>query len=149
MQSPRPSLGPKQSALVSRSLPFWINIRDPLGVEESNALSRLLESLNTKNVVRKLTTSTTTPSKAESFAKPFSKHASYVIKAYVESLNNPLCELSTAVRKELQPGLYALCGMMNDFSRDTLMASATDAGEKAIVKALWKEYEKQRYVGKG
>ncbi|KAJ3870156.1 Urb2/Npa2 family-domain-containing protein [Lentinula novae-zelandiae] len=149
MQSPRPSLGPKQSALVSRSLPFWINIRDPLGVEESNALSRLLESLNTKNVVRKLTTSTTTPSKAESLAKPFSKHASYVIKAYVESLNNPLCELSTAVRKELQPGLYALCGMMNDFSRDTLMASATDAGEKAIVKALWKEYEKQRYVGKG
>ncbi|KAJ3919471.1 Urb2/Npa2 family-domain-containing protein [Lentinula edodes] len=149
MQSPRPSLGPKQSALVSRSLPFWINIRDPLGVEESNALSRLLESLNTKNVVRKLTTSTTTPSKAESLAKPFSKHAAYVIKAYVESLNNPLCELSTAVRKELQPGLYALCGMMNDFSRDTLMASATDAGEKAIVKALWREYEKQRYVGKG
>ncbi|KAJ3855197.1 Urb2/Npa2 family-domain-containing protein [Lentinula lateritia] len=149
MQSPRPSLGPKQTALVSHSLPFWINIRYPLGVEESNALSRLLESLNTKNVVRKLTTSTTTPSKAESLAKPFSKHAGYVIKAYVESLNNPLCELSTAVRKELQPGLYALCGMMNDFSRDTLMASATDAGEKAIVKALWRQYEKQRYVGKG
>jgi len=42
-----------------------------------------------------------------------------------------------------------LCGMLNDYSRDALMASATDAGEKALVKALWREYEKQRYVGKG
>ncbi|KAE9410813.1 hypothetical protein BT96DRAFT_952701 [Gymnopus androsaceus JB14] len=143
MQTPRPNLGPKQSAMVSRGLPSWINTQEPLGVEESKALSRLLESLNTKTVIKKLTTSTTAPPKAESLAKPFSKHAAYVLKAYVESLNNPLCVLSAVVRKELQPGLYALCGMLNDYSRDALMASATDAGEKAL------EYEKQRYVGKG
>ncbi|KAJ4476741.1 Urb2/Npa2 family-domain-containing protein [Lentinula aciculospora] len=149
MRSPRLNLGPKQSAVVSRGLPPWINIQDPLSAEEAKALSRLLESLNTKSIIRKLTTSTAAPPKAESLAKPFSKHAAYVIKAYVKSLNDPLCAIPAVVRKELQPGLYALCGMMNDFGRDALMASATDAGEKAIVKALWREYEKQRYVGKG
>jgi len=64
-------------------------------------------------------------------------------------LNNPFCVLPAAVRKELQPGLYALCGLLNEYSRDALMASATDGGEKAVLKALWREYEQQRYVGKG
>ncbi|KIK71275.1 hypothetical protein GYMLUDRAFT_254519 [Collybiopsis luxurians FD-317 M1] len=149
MQNPRPNLGPKQSAMVSRGLPLWINSREPLGIEESKVLSRLLESLTAKTVVKKLTISTTIAPKAESLAKPFSKHAAYVAKAYVEALNDPLCALPAVVRKELQPGLYALCGMINDFARDALMASTTDAGEKAILKSLWREYEKQRYVGKG
>lgn len=118
-------------------------------MEESKALSRLLEALTTKTVIKRLTTSTTATQKAESLAKPFSKHAAYVIKAYVEALNDPLCVLTAGVRKGLQPGLYALCGMMNDFSRDALMVSASDAGEKTVVKALWREYEKQRYIGKG
>ncbi|KAJ3718284.1 Urb2/Npa2 family-domain-containing protein [Lentinula raphanica] len=149
MQSPRSNLGPKQSAMVSSRLPSWINIQDTLGIEEGKSLSRLLESLNTKTVIRRLTTSAAAPPRAESLAKPFSKHAAYVIKAYVELLNDPLCMIPAAVRKELQPGLYALCGMINNFSRDALMASAADAGEKLILKNLWKEYEKQRYVGKG
>ncbi|KAF9073753.1 Urb2/Npa2 family-domain-containing protein, partial [Rhodocollybia butyracea] len=149
MRCPRPNLGPKQNAIVSRGLPSWINAQGPLGVEESKALSRLLEALTTKTVIKRLTTSTAAVQKAESLAKPFSKHAAYVIKAYVEVLNDPLCVLTVGVRKELQPGLYALCGMMNDFSRDALMLSASDAGEKTVVKALWREYEKQRYVGKG
>ncbi|KAJ3790316.1 Urb2/Npa2 family-domain-containing protein, partial [Lentinula aff. detonsa] len=149
MQSPRSNLGPKQSIVVSSRLPSWINVQHPLSVEEGKALSRLLESLNSKTVFRKLTTSTAAPPKAESLAKPFSKHAAYVIKAYVESLNDPLCVIPAAVRKELQPGLFALCGMMNNFNRDALMASTADAGEKVIVKTLWREYEKQRYVGKG
>jgi len=29
------------------------------------------------------------------------------------------------------------------------MVSALDAGGKSVMKVLWKEYEKQRYVGKG
>jgi hypothetical protein len=39
--------------------------------------------------------------------------------------------------------------MINEHSRDAMMVSALDAGGKATMKALWKEYEKQRYVGKG
>jgi len=148
MRSPRPNLGGKQTGVVASSLPKWINISQPLGVDEAKALARLLESLSTKTLV-KVHTSSNDPQKAESLAKPFSKHAAHVLKAYVQASNDSLCVLPIAVRKALQPGLFSLCGVTNDFSRDALMASISDAGEKAILKGLWKEYEKQRYVGKG
>ncbi|KAF5382976.1 hypothetical protein D9757_006310 [Collybiopsis confluens] len=149
MQWPRPNLGPRQSAIVSRGFPRWINTREPLGMEESQSLSRLFESLATKTLVKKLATSTAVALKAESLVKPFSKYAAVVIKVYVETFNDPLCALPAPVRKELLPGLYALCGMMNDFNRDSVMALTADAGEKVVLKGLWREYEKQKYVGKG
>lgn len=115
-------------------------------------LGRLLESLNAKTTVRSFASSSAVaaePQKAESLAKPFSKHAAYVLEAYIEAMNDPLCVLSLEVRKELQPGMFALCGMVSEHSRDALMVSALDTGGKATLKALWKDYEKQRYVGKG
>ncbi|KAE9393375.1 hypothetical protein BT96DRAFT_1051635, partial [Gymnopus androsaceus JB14] len=51
----------------------WINSQEPLSVEESKVLYRSLESLNTKPVIKKLSTSTTAPPKVESLAKPFSE----------------------------------------------------------------------------
>jgi hypothetical protein len=145
----RPNLGAKQKNLVMNTQPQWISASRPLGAEEGKALGRLLESLNTKTTVRILSSSTSDPQKAESLAKPFSKHAAYVLQAYIEAMNDSLCILSLEIRKELEPGLFALCAMMNEYSRDALMVSALDAGGKATLKALWKEYEKQRYVGKG
>jgi hypothetical protein len=121
----------------------------PHGAEEAKVLGRLLESLTTKTTVRVLSSATSETRKAESLAKPFSKHATYVLKAYIEAMNDPLCVLPLDVRKELQPGIFALCSMISEHSRDTLMISALDAGGKLTLKALWKEYEKQRYVGKG
>lgn len=82
-------------------------------------------------------------------AKPFSKHAAYVLKAYIEAMNDPLCVLPLNLRQSLQPGLFSLCDMISDHSRDAVMVSAPDAGGKVVMKALWKEYEKQKYVGKG
>ncbi|KAF8895057.1 Urb2/Npa2 family-domain-containing protein [Gymnopilus junonius] len=145
----RPNLGRKQTSLVMDSLPRWINAKHPLGAEEAKALGRLFESLAMKTVVRSLGSSTAEPQKAESLAKPFSKHAAYVLQAYVESMNDPLCILSLETRKELEAGLFALCSIISEHSRDSLMISALDAGGKAVLKALWKNYEKQRYVGKG
>lgn len=145
----RPNLGGKQTTLVMASLPRWINAKYPLGAEEAKALGRLLESLTMKTVVRFLGSSSTETQKAESLAKPFSKHAAYVLDAYIESMNDPLCVLSLETRKEFQAGLFALCSIISEYSRDSLMISALDSGGKAVLKALWKEYEKQRYVGKG
>ena len=82
-------------------------------------------------------------------ARPFSKHAAYVLQAYIEALNDPLCIIPMAVRKELEPGLFALCDMMGEYNRDALMVASLDAGGKTVLKSLWREYEKQRYVGKG
>ncbi|TFK41397.1 Urb2/Npa2 family-domain-containing protein [Crucibulum laeve] len=114
MRSAPPHLGAKQTALVTSTLPRW--------------LIGLLETLNSKTLVRSHASSTE-GQKAESLAKPFSKHAAHVLKAYIEAMNDPFCILPLELRKELQPGLYALCS--------------------TTMKALWKEYESQRYVGKG
>ena len=72
-----------------------------------------------------------------------------MLTAYVEAVNDPLCFVTSGIRKELQPGLFALCDMLGEHNRDAMMVSALDAGGKATMKVLWKEYEKQRYVGKG
>ncbi|KAJ7786075.1 Urb2/Npa2 family-domain-containing protein [Mycena metata] len=148
IRRPRPQLGAKQTALVTDTLPLWLNSASPVGPEEGKALARLLETLITKTTIRS-NSSTADAQRAESLARPFSKHAVYVIKAYINAMNDPLCILPAALRKELRPGLFALCNMVNDHNRDAMMVSALDAGGKTIMKNLWTEYEKQKYVGKG
>ncbi|SJL05929.1 uncharacterized protein ARMOST_09265 [Armillaria ostoyae] len=148
MRRPRAQLGAKQSAMVAQSFPPWINPQQPLGNEEAKALSRLLESLATKSIV-KVQSSNTEAQKAESLVGPFSKHAAYVLTAHIDAVGDPLCIFPASIRKELEPGLFALCDMINEHSRDAIMLSSLDAGGKTMMKALWKEYEKQRYIGKG
>lgn len=147
IRRPRPQLGAKQTALVTDTLPRWVNSACPIGLEEGKALARLLETLTTKTTIR--THASADAQRAESLARPFSKHAAYVIKAYIDAMNDPLCILPAELRKELRPGLFALCGMLSDYSRDAMMVSALDAGGKTVMKNLWAEYEKQKYVGKG
>ena len=153
-RSLRPHLGGKQSAIVTDTLPPWINPTAPLSANEGRALARLLTALTTKSVSAihystNTGTSGVESSKAESLAKPFSRHAAYVLMAYIEVLNDPLCTLSLGMRRELEPGIFVLCEMIGEGSRDALMVSALDGNGKAIMKALWKEFEKQRYVGGG
>ncbi|KAK7463828.1 hypothetical protein VKT23_005765 [Stygiomarasmius scandens] len=149
IKSPRTNLGARQNAIVSKDLPVWVNASQPFGIEEGKALARLLESLATKTIPKTHASFLAQAQKAEPLAKPFSKHASYVLKAYVEVVNDSLCTLPIRIRKELQPGIYALCGMMTDHARDALMASMTESGEKLTLKQLWQDYEKQKYTGKG
>lgn len=150
-RQPRPHLGGKQSSIISNTLPVWINIEHPLGPAEGKALARLLEALTIKSIPRTYASSNnnTEVRKAESLSKPFSKHAAYVLKAYIDAMNDPICILPLDLRKELRPGLFALCDMLNEHSRDALMLSSLDSGGKTTMKSLWKEYEKQHYVGKG
>jgi hypothetical protein len=148
LRSPRPLLGAKQYTIVADSLPVWIESSHALGVEESKDLSRLLTLLSTKTLVRIHGTSAEL-SKPESLARPLSKHVGCILQAYFEVLNDPLCVLPADIRRELQPGLFVLCDMLNEHTRDALMVSALDASGKAAMKGLWREYEKQRYTGKG
>ncbi|KAI5992196.1 Urb2/Npa2 family-domain-containing protein [Pisolithus albus] len=149
----RSQLGAKQSKLVAGTLPSWVSPSQPLGVPESRALGRLLTALTVKTVPRTNTTQHTAVAaetqKAESLAKPFAKHVGHVLLAYIDSMNDPLCILTPEMRRELEPGLFSLCEMLGEYNRDALMVSALDSGGKTIMKSLWREYEKQRYVGKG
>ena len=146
-RSPRPQLGMKQRTLVANTYPRWINCSEPLRAEEGRALGRLFVALSTKSTIRSYATSVRRG--AESLAKPFSKHASYILQAYVEANNDPLYVMSQGMRKELLPGLFALCGMLNEHTRNAMMVSALDSGGKSAMKLLWKEYEKQTYTGQG
>ena len=38
---------------------------------------------------------------------------------------------------------------MDEHGRDALMAQSLGAAEKAAMKNVWKDYDKQKYVGKG
>lgn len=148
VRTTRPGLGAKQARVVANSLPFWVNIREPLGVPEFKVLSRLLVSLTTKTTVR-LVGSTQENQKMESLARPFSKHSSYVLVAYVQAINDPLCVVHATTRKELSPGLFTLCDMLSDHDREAMMLSALDGGGKTAMKTLWNDYRKQKYVGQG
>ncbi|PCH33433.1 hypothetical protein WOLCODRAFT_147530 [Wolfiporia cocos MD-104 SS10] len=143
----RPQLAVKQTRLVMNTLPRWVSASSPLGAAESKALARLMTILTTKTIVRAHGQSET--QKPESLVRPFSKHAPYVLTAYIDAMIEPLCVVSTQVRRELEPGLFALCEMLGEHDRDAMMVSALDASGKAAMKALWKEYDKQRYTGRG
>lgn len=144
----RPQLGAKQHRIVSDSFPRWMTPQEPFRVEEARLLSRLLTSLQTKTVLRK-PMKKIMEQKADSLARPFSKHAPFVLLAYIQAMNDPLCTMSSAIRKEMQAGIFALCGMISEHGRDSLMVSALDTNGQATLKTIWKEYERQRYVGSG
>lgn len=148
LRAPRPQLGAKQTRLVMNTLPAWINAEKSMASDEAKALARLMTTLTTKTVVR-IHGQNGEAQKPESLARPFSKHAAYVLTAYIEAVSDPLCHIATQVRKELQPGLFALCDMLGEYNRDAMMVSALDANGKVMMKALWKEYERQKYVGRG
>jgi hypothetical protein len=142
----RPYLGGQQRRIVMDSMPNWISADQPLSAVEAQALSRLLETLAAKTTIR---SASDAPQKAESLANPFSKHAVYVLKVNIDAVNDVLCTVPLDIRTELNPGLFVLCEMISEHNRDALMVSALDAGGKTTLKALWKEYEAQKYVGKG
>jgi hypothetical protein len=142
----RLQLGAKQASIVANDLPLWIHPDDPLSADMAKRLSRLLQALTTKTVVRSHTS--TEAQKAESLAKPFSKHAAYVLKAYIETIPDPLSTFSAKTREELRPGIFSLCEMLSEHSRDALMVSLDSAGQ-SIMKNLWKEYKRQLYDGRG
>lgn len=146
MRGVRGMLGTKQYRLVADTFPKWINPSDPLSEMEAQSLARLLTAMTTKSFIR---SNVVRQQKSDSLARPFARHAPYVLLAYLQAMNEPFCRVSVGVRRELGPGLYALCGMMGEHGRDTLMVQSLDAGEKGFFKNLWKEYERQKYVGKG
>ena len=148
IRAPRPHLGAKQTRLVMNTLPAWITAEQAMSVEEAKALARLMTTLTTKTIVRNYAQNAETQ-RPESLARPLSKHAAYVLTAYIEAVNDPFCYIATQVRKEMQLGLFALCDMIGDHNRDAMMVSALDANGKVMMKALWEEYKKQRYVGRG
>ncbi|CAE6493566.1 unnamed protein product [Rhizoctonia solani] len=114
--------------------------------EKATELARLLVGLSTKTVVRLPgSNKPEQTAKAESLARPFARHAPYLLVAYAESA----ADMSTAVRNALKPGLFALCVMCGTPARDMIMVTMLGAVEKEVFGVLWREWEAQKYTGKG
>ncbi|CAE6443957.1 unnamed protein product [Rhizoctonia solani] len=113
---------------------------------KATELARLLVGLSTKTVVRLPGSNKPEQStKAESLARPFARHAPYLLVAYAESA----ADMSTAVRNALKPGLFSLCVMCGIPARDMIMVTMLHNVEKEVFGALWREWEAQKYTGKG
>ncbi|KAL5495654.1 hypothetical protein ACEPAI_1117 [Sanghuangporus weigelae] len=152
LRAPRAQLGARQRTQVSDTLPWWVSPSAPLGVAEGRAVARLLTTLQAKTIPRTFTSRDKSKEKerfAESLLGAFSKHAAPVLGTYINMLVDPLVTIDSSIREALAPGLYALCEAMGEHGRDALMVSGCDAAGKTVFKALWKDYDKQRYVGKG
>ncbi|KAI5988307.1 hypothetical protein F5J12DRAFT_970473, partial [Pisolithus orientalis] len=129
----------------------WVSLSQHLGVADSRALSRLLTALTVKTVPRahntthydcRRNTTSRIPDKA------FAKHVGHLL-AYIDSMNDSLRILTPEIRRELESGPFSLCEMLGEYNRDALIVSALDSGSKTLMKSRGREYEKQRYVGKG
>ncbi|CAE6490687.1 unnamed protein product [Rhizoctonia solani] len=113
---------------------------------KATELARLLVGLSTKTVVRLPgSNKPEQATKAESLARPFARHAPYLLVAYAESA----ADMSTAVRNAMKPGLFALCVVCGTPARDMIMVTMLGAVEKEVFGALWREWEAQKYTGKG
>ncbi|KIJ38960.1 hypothetical protein M422DRAFT_33012 [Sphaerobolus stellatus SS14] len=130
MRAARPLLGTKQYRLIVDTLPSWINPSEPLSENDAQALTRLLTALTTKFMIR--IHGPIQQQKAESLARPFARHAPYVLLAYLQIMNDPLSRISIGVRRELEPGLFALCAIMGEHGRDTLTVQSLDVGGKSL-----------------
>ncbi|CDZ96344.1 Nucleolar 27S pre-rRNA processing, Urb2/Npa2, C-terminal [Phaffia rhodozyma] len=151
-QTVRSNLGGRQVRIVESTLPGWINSVDqPLNADDARCLARLLTSLTAKTIPRlntRLASSAST--KAESLAGPLSKHAPYLLLAYTRLLTDLNTTVPPLIRRELEPGVFAICGMVGEKDRDSVMVGGgLDGGGKGILKMVWNAWESSRYVGKG
>ncbi|KZV92101.1 hypothetical protein EXIGLDRAFT_718699 [Exidia glandulosa HHB12029] len=153
LRAPRPQLGAKQLRDVCNDLPRFVSARSDgtgaLGPDEARALARLMTVLSTKTTI----VGRSDDRVPASLTRPFARHAPGVLLAYVKAASAPLSVLSLAIRRELEPGVFALCAMSGEHGRDSIMAGTAgaplDAAGKAVFKTVWKEFEKQKYVGTG
>ncbi|SPO23757.1 uncharacterized protein UTRI_03727_B [Ustilago trichophora] len=137
-----------QRRALRRDLPAWLDpeLVTPLTAAHSaRALSRLLSSLVVKNVSLKARSSEL--AKAESLARPFSKHATYILVAYLKSLTAQNSIVPAEVRAELEVGMMTICEVIGQRQRDAAMDGLLDSAGKVLLKRIWGEFEKQRYRG--
>lgn len=136
---------------LASTMPCWLDVHlHPLSVADAQAFSRLLTELGAKTPIHPSLTKrskTEMPGTMESLSKPMSKHAVYILVAYVRCLTMPDTTIDVSLRQALQPGLYALCELCGEFERDTALKGMLDASGQLVFKALWREWERQRYRG--
>ncbi|KAG9011257.1 hypothetical protein FRB93_003058 [Tulasnella sp. JGI-2019a] len=171
-------LGAKTVEVARIGLPWWISLNGghyELTDNDAKAFGRVLTTLTTKTVGRegfggagkgRRGVGKEGSHKSESLAPVFSRHAAFVLIAYLKTITDSnssgssrsggaasagvglLTTLSRPTREALEEGVYTLCGLVGDHGRSWVLQSLNADG-RVVLKSLWAEYEKQRYAGMG
>ena len=75
------------------------------------------------------------------------KHAIYILVAYVRCVTQSITTIAKPLRQELQPGLLVLFELVGEHERSAALKGMLDASGQVIFKALWSDWERQRYKG--
>lgn len=137
---------------LREATPSWADLATaPLGVREAQALGRLLGELPAKSAP--LVSSAIAHKRrrvdagVQSLAGAMSKHAIYVLLAYVRCVTRVATTIAPPLREALHPGLMALCSMISHHERDAALKSLLDAPGQLVFKSIWADWERQRYRG--
>lgn len=200
LRKPAPGLTGIQKSRVLETMPDWLadawNVGDVddldlandvegaadsshevLGESHAREFSRLLEGITAKTTSGRSRREAAAvgghggaAGKVDSLSRPFSKHAVYVILAYIHSLldgsssgmasldglgmgmgefaGTSSSYLDRRVKRELLVGLCNLCGIIDESERDwVLVSDLLDEAGKSVFKEIWRSWERGRYKG--
>jgi len=135
--------------------PMWASSGTPWAkAHHAKALTRLLVSLNTKSATlqhhKKRSEASRDDSNPTSLAGPLSKHAPFILVAFLRASTDNAAPLVPDVRKELTVGILEILGTMGKYEREALMRgflTQSMEAERTLLKQLWKDQERVRYKG--
>ncbi|GAA6014036.1 hypothetical protein JCM11491_003496 [Sporobolomyces phaffii] len=156
-------LGQRAEREARATFPAWVWQGGVKGINkgEAAAVARLLGSLTTKTTAIQHKSHKNQSQRSEegnsnstgattSLTAPLSKHAPFLLLAYLRACVHPTCPIPSALRGELQGGWFEVMDSMGKWEREALMKgflSEDEEAERGILRELWKSWEKERYRG--
>ena len=128
---------------------------------EATKLSRLLVTLSNARLPR--SESDLVSKKSLTVAASLAKHAPSILVAFVRCTADPRRTISVDIRRQLEPGLHALCDVITSGGRVGAHGREGEGiglpyglgdgpgreAEREIWADLWRKWSRKRYVGQG
>lgn len=152
-------LGQRAEREARATFPAWAWQGGAKGINqnEAAAVGRLLGSLTAKTAAIHQKSSKNSKSEetgstgtTTSLAAPLSKHAPFLLLAYLRACVHSTCPIPSTLRGELQGGWFEVMDSMGKWEREALMKGFLgddEEAERGILRDLWKSWEKERYRG--
>ncbi|GAA5926924.1 Urb2 domain-containing protein [Sporobolomyces koalae] len=148
-------LGQRAEREARATFPAWAWQGGASGINtlEAAAVGRLLGSLTAKTAVvqhKNKQQEQDAHATTTSLTAPLSKHAPFLLLAYLRACVHPTCPIPSALRGELQGGWYEVMDSMGKWEREALMKgflNEDEEAERGVLRGLWKSWEKERYRG--
>lgn len=117
------------------------------------SVARLLLSLGTRTTVLQRSSARnkgSSSSSVVSLAGPLGKHAPFILINYLKAATDSRFAISSALRKEINPGILEVISTMGKSEREALMKGYLQndqEAERTLLRVMWKEFDAVRYKG--